>query len=162
MLQQLSRNARFLILVLTVLVLTVVLTACSSGTSGTAPESKNVDPKTLKNPHPATPESIASGKRVYTRLCQSCHGTNGDGVTGVAPDTIDALGKSASDLTDDQWAHGSTDGELFTIIRDGLGPTSQMQGINGKAGIYPQEIWETVNYIRSLHRSGVSAAPPHP
>jgi S-disulfanyl-L-cysteine oxidoreductase SoxD len=106
------------------------------------------DPKALKNPIPATPESLASGKRLYDRFCAECHGSTGHG-DGKTSKKLAAAGEpKAPDLTDDKWDHGSTDGEIFVNIRDGLGST--MKGLNGKPGIGSEEIWYLVNYVRSL------------
>jgi hypothetical protein len=53
-----------------------------------------------------------------------------------------------SDLSDAKWDHGSTDGEIFVAIRDGIGPKFEMKGQKGK--ITDQDMWHLVNYIRSL------------
>ena len=48
----------------------------------------NPEAAKIKNPVAASPESIAAGKRSYTRLCTKCHGATGagDGTgTGAAP-----------------------------------------------------------------------------
>ena len=113
-------------------------TACSS----------QPDPKTLNNPIPPTPESLASGKRLYDRFCAECHGPTGHG-DGEKSQKLAAAGEpKAPDLTDEKWDHGSTDGEIFVDIRDGLGST--MKGLNGKPGVGSEDIWHLVNYIRSL------------
>jgi cytochrome c len=110
--------------------------------------SQQVDPKTLKNPIAATTESLSSGKRLYERFCVECHGPAGHG-DGETSKKLAAAGEPrAPDLTDDKWDHGSTDGEIFMDIRDGLGST--MKGLNGKPGISSEDIWHLVNYIRSL------------
>jgi mono/diheme cytochrome c family protein len=110
--------------------------------------SEQVDPKTLKNPIAATTESLASGKRLYERACAECHGSTGHG-DGETSKKLAAAGEPrAPDLTDDKWDHGSTDGEIFVDIRDGLGST--MKGLNGKPGVGSEDIWHLVNYIRSL------------
>jgi mono/diheme cytochrome c family protein len=119
--------------------LIILVAACSSN---------QVDPKTIKNPIVATPESLANGKRLYDRLCAECHGFTGHG-DGETSKKLAAAGEpKAPDLTDDKWDHGSTDGEIFVDIRDGLGST--MKGLNGRPGIGSEEIWHLVNYVRSL------------
>ena len=124
---------------ITGLTVVALLTACSSGP----------DPKTLKNPIPVTPESLANGKRLYDRFCAECHGVTGHG-DGEKSQQLAAAGEpKAPDLTDEKWDHGSTDGEIFVDIRDGLGST--MKGLNGKPGVGSDDIWNVVNYIRSLH-----------
>jgi mono/diheme cytochrome c family protein len=113
--------------------------SCSSG---------QVDPKTINNPVAATPESLANGKRLYDRLCAECHGPTGHG-DGETSKKLAAAGEPrAPNLTDDKWDHGSTDGEIFVDIRDGLGST--MKGLNGRPGIGSEDIWHLVNYVRSL------------
>jgi mono/diheme cytochrome c family protein len=113
--------------------------SCSSG---------QVDPKTINNPVAATPESLANGKRLYDRLCAECHGPTGHG-DGETSKKLAAAGEPrAPNLTDDKWDHGSTDGEIFVDIRDGLGST--MKGLNGRPGIGSEDIWHLVNYVSSL------------
>src|SRR5689334_24448169 len=75
----------------------------------------NPEAAKVKNPVASTPESIAAGKTVFTK-CAPCHGANGQG--GPGNDLIPA----APSLVDDMWDHGSTDGEISTNIKDGIGP----------------------------------------
>ena len=109
---------------------------------GAADARQATDPKTLKNPVAATAESIARGQQVYFQRCRSCHGDTGTGGR-LAPG-----GSQSADLTDDKWDHGSTDGEIFTTIHDGVGPKYDMDSWEGK--ITDEEIWSLVNYIRSI------------
>ncbi len=52
-----------------------------------------------------------------------------------------------SDLTDASWKHGATDGEIFTVIRDGAKGT----GMRGYAArMKPDDTWNVVNYLRTL------------
>jgi len=53
-----------------------------------------------------------------------------------------------SDLTDAKWDHGSTDGEIFVVIQNGPAANSVMKGF--KARMTDQQIWEVVDYVRSL------------
>ena len=39
----------------------------------------NPEAAKVKNPVAASPESVAAGKRVYTRMCGRCHGAEGKG-----------------------------------------------------------------------------------
>ena len=55
---------------------------------------------------------------------------------------------AASDLTDPKWDHGSTDGEIFVNIRDGVAPQMKMKAFKGK--VSDQDIWNIVNYLRSI------------
>ena len=54
-----------------------------------------------------------------------------------------------SDLTDGTWDHGATDGEIFAVIANGVPKEKTlMKGIKGK--VADTDIWNIVNYIRSL------------
>jgi hypothetical protein len=47
------------------------------------------------------------------------------------------------------WDHGSTDGEIFTNIKDGVGPKFDMKPMKAKIPM-ETDIWNVVNYLRSL------------
>jgi mono/diheme cytochrome c family protein len=104
----------------------------------------NADVKTLKNPVAATPESIAAGQQLYLRHCASCHGRNGQG--GPGNDLIPA----APSLLGDKWDHGSTDGEIFTNIKNGVAPDFNMVPFKDK--LKDDEIWSIVTFVRSLKK----------
>jgi len=104
----------------------------------------DADAAKLKNPIAATPESIAAGQQLYVRNCASCHGRNGQG--GPGNDLIPA----APSLLGDGWTHGSTDGEIFTNIRNGVAPDFNMVPFKDK--LKDDEIWNLVNYIRSIKK----------
>jgi len=99
----------------------------------------------VKNPVASTPESIADGKRLYARHCASCHGSNAEG--GAGNDLIPA----APDLTDSEWKHGSTDGEIFSAIKNGVPPELNMVPFGDQ--LKDAEIWNVVNYLRSIAKS---------
>ena len=96
-----------------------------------------------KNPVAASPTSIAAGKKLYDSQCASCHGTagKGDGKAGAL------LKPTPSDLTDGDWKHGQTDGDIFIIIRDGAKQTG-MRAYGSR--IPTNDIWNLVNYVRTL------------
>jgi len=104
----------------------------------------------MKNPVEPTEKSIASGKVYYEKYCADCHGVAGDGVSEKAQKLAAAGETKPSDLTDEKWDHGSTDGEIFVNIRDGVGRNGAMNGLNGRPGVSDREMWNIVNYIRSL------------
>ena len=104
----------------------------------------------IRNPVAPTPESIAVGKRAYDVNCAACHGNVAQGAVkaGIAISIIEEQkGRQAPDLTDAQWDHGSTDGEIYAAIKRGLPPT-MMAGFDGR--VPDDEIWSIVNYLRSL------------
>ena len=144
------QQRKFLLWTAIILILSALPTACTPAQSSVK---KDSDAKSLHNPVAPTPESLASGKKLYDRLCADCHGERADGVSEVAAamsgDTV-----RPPDLTDDRWDHGSTDGEIFVGIRDGVGGPAAMKGLNGRPGVGPTEMWHIVNYLRSLKRPG--------
>jgi mono/diheme cytochrome c family protein len=101
------------------------------------------DAAKLKNPVAASASSLAAGKKLYDAQCASCHGTagKGDGKAGAL------LKPPPSDLSDADWKHGSSDGEIFTVIRDGARQTG-MRAYGSR--IPANDIWNLVNYVRSL------------
>lgn len=101
----------------------------------------------LVNPVPDTPESIATGAKIYAKLCANCHGATGRG-NGKLAVGMAAYGARPSDLVDKTWQHGSTDGEIFQVIRDGVGPNFNMDAFQRM--IQDEDIWNVVNYVRSL------------
>jgi mono/diheme cytochrome c family protein len=102
----------------------------------------NSEAAKVKNPVTASPESVAAGKQIYQQKCASCHGTNGEG--GPGNDLIPA----APDLVDDTWEHGSTDGEIFEVIKNGIEPELNMIPWNDT--LKDPDIWNVVNYLRSI------------
>ena len=78
-------------------------------------------------------------------------------VPDVWPDCapIDALdgraGKQLSpppaNLVDAMWIHGSTDGEIFLVIRDGVKDTG-MKAFGSRMTTH--QMWDVLNYLRSI------------
>lgn len=99
------------------------------------------------NPVPATPASVEAGGKLYGRYCANCHGVSGRGNGKLAAGTA-MYGKRPSDLADDVWDHGATDGEIFLAVRDGIGPDFHMDAFGR---VMPdEEVWNVVNYIKTL------------
>ena len=96
-----------------------------------------------ENPIEATEESVRAGLRVYGRFCRSCHGVRGDG-RGQNP----SPGTRPANLIDDEWVHGDSDGEIYTVIRQGVPPAYDMDAWEGR--ITDEEIWHVVNFLRFL------------
>src|SRR5262245_15952847 len=96
----------------------------------------------VRNPVASTAESVAAGKQTYVRRCASCHAASGEG--GPGNDLIPA----APSLVDAQWDHGSSDGEVFDSIKNGVGPDFNM--VPFKDVLKDEEIWNVVNYLRSI------------
>ena len=102
---------------------------------------RNPEAQKLKNPVSIDAESIEAGKKIYQRLCASCHGPKAKGDGGLA-----LSGGTPSDLTDEIWDYGSSDGEIFLVIRDGV--SSDMLAYKDR--LDEKQIWQVVNYLRSL------------
>ena len=102
----------------------------------------------IANPVDSTPDTAAAGATAYERLCSACHGPTGMGDGRLAAGTA-AYGVRPSNLTDATWQHGSSDGEIFAAIRDGIGPDFSMDSFQGP--LTDTEIWQVVNYLKSLN-----------
>ena len=104
---------------------------------------KNPEAAKIKNPVKATADSIEAGKTAYNKYCKFCHNEGGTGNGALAPKDT-----HPPNLVDAQWDHGSTDGEIFTNIKEGIGPKFDMKPM--KAKLKDEDIWNVVNYLRSL------------
>jgi glucose/arabinose dehydrogenase/mono/diheme cytochrome c family protein len=125
-------------------------TSTSAANVPAASPGRDATSATMTNPVASTPESIAAGKRAYDANCAACHGNLAQGAVkaGMTISIIEEQrGKQPSDLTDAQWDHGSSDGQIFAVIKRGLPPT-MMAGFDGR--IPDEDIWNIVNYLRTL------------
>src|SRR5262249_13403466 len=104
-------------------------------------KTQSSEARKLKNPISSNAESVEAGKKIYQRNCAGCHGPGGKGDGSMA-----LSGGTASDLTDDVWDHGSSDGEIFVVIHDGV--SSDMLGYKDK--LSDEQIWQVINFIRSI------------
>ena len=133
----------------TVVVLAFILSATGAGLRSNQPPPQPAA-AALKNPVAPTAESLAAGKRAYDLNCAACHGAQGQGSVkaGVSISIIAEMGgKQPPDLTDDEWDHGSSDGEIYVAIKKGIPPT-MMAGWDGH--ISDADTWSIVNYLRAL------------
>ena len=124
------------------------------------------DGKKMKNPVASSPDSIKAGQARRSR--RTAGSATAPTRQGQRPD---GAGRHApSNLTDDKWDRGSTDGEIFLVIRDGAGPKFDMKGYKSK--MTAPDMWNIVNYLgvsrpsngspkaglRCLHYSGWCSA----
>ena len=99
------------------------------------------------NPLPASAEAIQAGKILYLKTaqpvaCAMCHGEQGDGkgIMGAAlvpPPRNFTCGSMMKDIPD---------GQLFWIIKNGSPETGMMSF----AGLPEEQVWQVIQYIRSL------------
>jgi mono/diheme cytochrome c family protein len=107
-------------------------------------------PEAVKAPNPVKPTagSLALGKKTYGYDCAMCHGKDGDGKGDLASD----MKLKMLDYTDPAALKDMTDGGLFYIIKNGKGDMPA-EGDRAK----PEEIWNLVNYVRSLAKKDAAA-----
>jgi mono/diheme cytochrome c family protein len=103
------------------------------------------------NPVKPTPESIEAGKKIYSYDCVMCHGALGDGKTGPAKEM------KIPNFTDPAVLKDHPDGELFYVIKNGRGDMP-LEGDRVK----PEQIWDLVNYVRSLAAKKPPTEPKSP
>ena len=96
----------------------------------------------MTNPIAYSDDSVARGKQYYVRLCVVCHGRSGTGDTEMR----EFLGTHPSDLTDDEWTYGGSDGEVFKIIKEGT--EYDMEAFHDR--LSDEQIWHVVNFLRSI------------
>lgn len=106
----------------------------------------------LTNPVKSDTASIAAGQKLYTTHCAMCHGPSGagDGVQAAK------YNPKPSNLADATWKHGPTDGEIFTVIRNGIPKTAMSSAFSKK--ISERQTWDVVNFVRSI---GPKTDPTH-
>jgi mono/diheme cytochrome c family protein len=97
----------------------------------------------IMNPVTADATSIAAGQTLFVKYCSSCHGDTGKG-EGMMGEELDP---KPANLTDADWKHGSSDGEIFTVVSNGVKGTG-MKSFSKKLTIH--QIWDVVNYVRSI------------
>jgi len=132
-----SKGAAFALALAAMATATVAL-----GAQG-GPSAVPAEAKVMKSPVASTPASIEAGGKLYQRYCRFCHGETGKGDSPMAPKTM-----KPSNLTDAEWARGSSPGEIFWVISNGAPPKYDMKGVKGK--VSDQDIWNIVNFVRSL------------
>lgn len=110
-----------------------------------------VEAASRENPVPATPESLARGKKQYGYDCAMCHGKEGNGKGDVAVD----MKLGMHDETNPATLKDRSDGELFYIIKKGK---DQMPPEGDR--VKEVTIWDMVNYVRSFAKKSAAAEKP--
>ncbi len=107
------------------------------------PKEVPAEARKMKAAFPASPAALDAGKQLYTKYCRFCHGNTGAGDSPMAPKDM-----KPSNLTDETWTRGSSDGEIFWIIQNGAPPEYKMKGLKGK--VSDADTWNIVHFVRSL------------
>ncbi|HEY0652254.1 MAG TPA: PQQ-dependent sugar dehydrogenase [Chryseosolibacter sp.] len=97
-----------------------------------------------------TKQAIAEGQRLFATHCANCHGNAAQGAVKAGFDIsiiTERGGKQPSDLTDATWDHGSTDAEIFKVIKEGM-PSVMMPPFQGS--LTDNQIRSVIGYVRSL------------
>ncbi len=106
-----------------------------------AAEAKTNSDAAKANPVKASPTSLSSGKKKYGQDCAMCHGKEGAGDGDLAED----MHLKLRDFRDAATLKDVSDGDIYSIINNGKG---KMMGEEGR--LKPDEIWDIVNFVRSL------------
>ena len=142
-----NENVKFVpaaaLLVIAAAMAFLVTAAAAAAQEPPAEPHERADAQALENPVEPTRESLVAGRQRYVFLCRQCHGNRGAGDGDMSH-----AGGIPSDFTDDVWTHGASDGEIFTVIKEGV--TADMQGYGNQ--LRDEDIWNLVNYIKSLSR----------
>ena len=127
----------------TALGIATLVVSVTIGSAAQAPLGGNPKAAAIKNPVASTANSISKGRQAYNRACRQCHGPKGLGDGPLAPKN-----PSPANLTDGEWKYGSSDGEIFSIISNGVGGDSEMKGMRSELTV--TDMWNIVNFLRSL------------
>jgi mono/diheme cytochrome c family protein len=99
-----------------------------------------------RSPLAATPDVIAAGMKHYADHCAACHANDGSGATdmgrGLYPKAPDMRLEATQALTD---------GELFSIIQNGIRLTGMPAWGSGRPED-AEQTWHLVHFIRELPR----------
>ena len=125
----------------TLLALLFAILASTSASIAAAESSAEVGIQ--DNPIASSEESVAAGRTIYGRFCRSCHGQRADGRGMAAPP-----GSRPANLIDAEWDYGSSDAEIFKVLKEGIHPKYDMAAWEGR--ISDDDMWNVINYLRDL------------
>jgi mono/diheme cytochrome c family protein len=117
-------------------------------------EEKPGTPVSIPPAPPSSPESIQRGAELFQSMnCWSCHGKDGRGHGPSAATLTDSKGYPITpfDFTSGRsFKCGDTDQEMFRDLLTGLDGTPMP---SFGSAMKPDQMWDVVHYIRSLHTS---------
>jgi mono/diheme cytochrome c family protein len=131
------KTMKFLFVCASALLLSATLTAQPK------PWDVPANAKAAKNPVAKGDASTKAGAAIFSKNCASCHGKTGlgDGVKARS------LKTPTGDFTKAD-VQNQTDGELFYKTKTGRGDMPKYEG-----KLTDDDIWNVVNYIKSLKKS---------
>jgi mono/diheme cytochrome c family protein len=94
-------------------------------------------------------------REVYKVDCAICHGDNGNGKTDLAT----SMQLTLADWTDPKALSGSTDKDLFNIIRKGKGDKMPSEDASRAKD---EDVWALIAYIRGFSKGQPAAPTPAP
>ena len=95
--------------------------------------------------------SIARGQKIYTELCQACHGATGvgDGPSAYALRDGNDAPIRPRDFTTGVLRGGDAPQDIYRRLRTGLDSTP-MPAFDSRS---PQDLWDTVHFVLTLRRT---------
>jgi cytochrome c6 len=90
---------------------------------------------------PAHAQDAMAGKAVYTKKCQTCHGADGSGNSGMAK----ALKVEFKHLGSSE-VQSMSDADLKKVVTDGMGKMKPVSGVTGG------DLDNVIAYVRSLKK----------
>ena len=120
-----------------IILIAYCLMSCVLALQAQRPERQSRPALSETNPF-TTATDLEAGRKLFIGRCGHCHGRNGEG------------GRGAS-LNTGRFRHGSSDRQIFMIIRNGI-PNTEMPGTFSSPDA---EVWRIVAYVQQLGRQGV-------
>ena len=102
-----------------------------------------VEADSYKNPYLGNAKATEKGKKIYTKLCWTCHGKTGNGDGPAAA----ALTVTPADYSN-ELMQAQSDGAIFWKITNGRGEMVPYEKL-----LTDDQRWMLVNYIRDLGKS---------
>ncbi|MCZ2473175.1 c-type cytochrome [Aquirufa ecclesiirivi] len=94
--------------------------------------------------------ALLEGKNLFATYCANCHGNAAQGATKAGFDIsiiTERGGKQPPNLTDDTWDYGSTDSDIFKVIKEGK-TANMMPSFQGS--FTDSQIRNVIAYVRSI------------
>lgn len=126
--------------------LALYCSATGPAAAQSTPKGGSAEAAKIENPVPSSPQSVEKGKATFMAKCAPCHGPKADGT----PQIMVEGGIRPADLTSPKYIYGTSDGDVFTNIRDGVLPNLNMPTWDGQ--IAEPDIWNLVNFLKTVRR----------